>query len=515
MKLCRSIVGAALLAGAAAMPAPARAKEASPALSMARQLNEAFVEVADSVVPSVVVISVAVDEPQSAANAMPFFRNLPESQRRQLERFFGRLPGGDDEEGEGGDEGEESEREPRQPRERSRNDDGEPRFNGQGSGMVIREEGFILTNNHVVENAKKLKVRFRDGREVEAEIRGTDPESDLAVLKLKEKVPGLVPVKFTDSDKVRVGEFAIAIGAPFELDYSVTYGHVSAKGRHALMPRRYSDEDFIQTDANINPGNSGGPLVNINGDVMGVNAMIRGLNSGIGFAIPSNLAREISDRLVEDGRFVRSWLGIGIADVRSNPRINDIDPEAKTGVLVQGIQQGGPAAKSELRASDIITDVDGKTVNNSQQLRAQISRKKAGKEITLNIRRDGKPMKIKVTPGEMNRESEVAAAPGRTEKPAEDAGMELGMVVKAITPELARQFDVEATEGVIVTEVRPNSLAAKYGLKPGDIVTDINHQTVTSPKEFRDTVRNAKGRVLLSFIRDGTKQFEVLKDRAR
>jgi len=480
---------------------------ASPALEMARQLNQAFIEVADSVSRSVVVIKVKTKEDKEGfePGGNPLLEQLPEEQRQQFERFFERFRG----------------QTPRRPRNQPEPTDaeGNPFYNGRGSGMVIREDGYILTNHHVVEDAEATLVVFKDGREVKAEVRGRDPESDLAVLRLTETVPGLVPVRFADSDKVRVGEFAIAIGAPFDLEYSVTFGHVSAKGRQVEDMRTLSDQDFIQTDANINVGNSGGPLVNINGEVMGVNSMIRtsmGVGVGIGFAIPSNLAREIGDRLIEDGRFVRSWLGIGIADLREYRGFRDIETKAKDGVVVRSIEPSGPAYGSELKPADVIVSVDGKNVSTKQQFRSLISRKKAGSEVVLDVFRRDEKIRVKVKPDEKPTRDQMAASGRKPKAPKEAAAvMELGMTVKPITRELAKQFEIEAAEGVLVTEVQPGSLADRYEIKPGDVITDINHEPVRTPKEFQAEVAKAKGRVLVSFVRDGTPQFEVLKERSK
>jgi len=505
-RACRGALLAALLS------VPVLAKEtsavpASPALEMARQLNQAFIEVADSISRSVVVIKVKTKEDKEGfePGGNPLLEQLPEEQRQQFERFFERFRG----------------QTPRRPRNQPEPTDaeGNPFYNGRGSGMVMREDGYILTNHHVVEDAEAILVVFKDGREVKAEVRGRDPESDLAVLRLTEKVPGLVPVRFADSDKVRVGEFAIAIGAPFDLEYSVTFGHVSAKGRQVEDMRTLSDQDFIQTDANINVGNSGGPLVNINGEVMGVNSMIRtsmGVGVGIGFAIPSNLAREIGDRLIEDGRFVRSWLGIGIADLREYRRFRDIETKAKDGVVVRSIEPSGPAYGSELKPADVIVSVDGKNVSTTQQLRSLISRKKAGSEVVLDVFRRDEKIRVKVKPDEKPTRDQMAASGRKPKAPKEAAAvMELGMTVKPITKELAKQFEIEAAEGVLVTEVQPGSLADRYEIKPGDVITDINHEPVRTPKEFQAEVAKAKGRVLVSFIRDGTPQFEVLKERSK
>src|SRR6266581_4562879 len=274
-------------------PPTASANEPSANLELARQLNLAFVEVAEKVSPTVVVINV-VQKP--SASSQDDEEDVPyDTVPREFRRFFRRQS-------------------QEQAPEKSR---------GQGSGVIIRPDGHILTNSHVVEDAETIEVRLQDGRTFKAKVRGVDPQSDVAVIKIDAK--GLPIATLADSSKTRVGEFAIAIGAPFSLDYSVTFGHVSAKGRHVISGDEGAamDQDFIQTDANINPGNSGGPLVNIDGEVIGVNALIRGLRTGIGFAIPSNLAREISDKLIADGKITRAWLGVGIRSLSDYTEFRD------------------------------------------------------------------------------------------------------------------------------------------------------------------------------------------------
>ena len=492
------------------LPASSLVSKASPGLDLARQLNEAFVEVAESVSKSVVVIHVrSRGDRMTEPEGNPFLEQMPEEQRERMEQFFeffqgqgrgGRRPKGRESEGGGGSGGSSA-----------------PLVSGQGSGMVISKEGYILTNNHVVEGAEEIVVSMRDGREIKAEIRGRDPESDLAVIRLKESLPDLVPVRFADSDKVRVGEFAIAIGAPFRLEYSVTFGHVSAKGREVGEMRELTDQDFLQTDATINVGNSGGPLVNIDGQVIGVNSMIRtsmGAPVGIGFAIPSNLAREISSRLIDDGVFSRSWLGISIADLREFQQLQEIQTKATNGVLVRQIQSGGPAEKTELRAADVIIAVDGKPTPNTRILRAMVSRKKSGTAVILDVVRGDETVKVKVTAGERPTQDQMAAA-RRPKQKKEAPVMELGMTVRELTEELSKKYKVDRADGVIITEIEPGSLAERFELKVGDVVTDINHEPVTNVKEFREEIRKVKGRVLVSFIRDGNKQFEVLKERSK
>ena len=293
----------ALAAALALRPAPASALDTStnrlpnPNLDLARQLNDDFVQVADEVSPAVVVITV-VEKP-SAASRYPSDdggdSDLPPEVRRFWRRYF--------EQGA-----------PNEPTE------------GKGSGVILRKDGYILTNRHVVENADKIEVRLKDGRSFGAQVRGVDAPSDIAVIKIDAQ--DLPVARLADSSKTRVGEFAIAIGAPFSLDYTVTFGHVSAKDRSNILMDpdgpAMSDQDFIQTDANINPGTSGGPLLNIDGEVIGINTLIRGLRTGIGFAIPSNLARQIADRLISDGKFSRVWLGIDIFSLNEFPEYRDL-----------------------------------------------------------------------------------------------------------------------------------------------------------------------------------------------
>ena len=376
-------LGSAILL-AAALPWAACAATNSPALALARQLNEAFVEVAEKVSQSVVVIKLAHKpgalDLDDADN--PFWDLVPKEFRKQFEE----------------------EREKR--KKQTDEDDSKPRppvFDAQGSGVIIRDDGYILTNFHVVDEAEKILVRLRDGRKFEGTVRGKDAQSDLAVIKIN--ATNLPVAKLGDSAAVRVGEFAIAIGAPFELDYSVTFGHVSAKGRSHVVPSMgvtsqgaTMDQDFIQTDASINPGNSGGPLVNLYGEVIGINTLIRGLRTGIGFAVPVNLAKEVSDHLITDGKFPRSWLGVGIRGLREDEDTAEKIESAADGVLVTEIRPDGPASKSDLLARDIITAVDGRSVATAAQLRKEIRGKKPGSAVTLDVLRENKPLKIKVRP---------------------------------------------------------------------------------------------------------------------
>ena len=486
MKLNRKhLVLGALLAALSALPVSAAAKD-SAAMDLARQLNQAFIEVADKASPSVVVVSVAHKPDYSESNMQenPLWEWLPREFRRQMEERS----------------------RPRSETQRNR----PPVFSGQGSGIVIREDGYILTNGHVVEGADKIKVRLQDGKEYDAEVRGVDTQSDVAVLKVDAK--GLPAARFADSDKVRVGEFAVAIGAPFELDYSVTFGHVSAKGRSRVIPDPSMDQDFIQTDANINPGNSGGPLVNIDGEVIGINTLIRGLRTGIGFAIPSNLASQIAERLIEDGKFTRAWLGVEIRALSEDNEFRDLVDGVKEGVVVRGIVQEGPAAKSDLKLRDVITAVDGKPVAAAQQLRNEIRSKKIGSNVTLDVVRAGKPIQVKVKPEEWP--EEATPAMNRRAPAAAPEATNLGITVKPLTRDLAKEMSLEYAEGVVVTGVDADSLAAERGIRKGDIITEINQSGTATLKDFRSAVGEAdlKKGIVLNLVRDGVSRFIILKE---
>src|SRR5437867_5329760 len=441
-----------LLVTLALAPLPLAAKENAAAMDLARQLNQAFIEVADKVSPAVVVIKLAhkpdYRDPDDGNN--PFLDLVPELRKRFEEQF--------------------KQRQQRQSRR-------EPVYDAQGSGIVIREDGYILTNSHVVEGADKIMVKLKDGTEYEgAEITGVDSQSDVAIIKINAK--NLTVAKLGDSSKTRVGEFAIAIGAPFELDYSVTFGHVSAKGRRVFSDQVMMDQDFIQTDASINPGNSGGPLVNIDGEVVGINTLIRGMNRGIGFAIPINLAREVSDQLIKDGKFSRTWLGIKIESLSESKDYRNLVSTVTHGVVVRSVVRDGPVASSDLQPADVITAVDGKEVATAQDLKSEIRTKPAGKQVTLDVVRDDKRIKVKVKPDEMLEENSQDLRAHRS-KDTVEPGL-IGLKVQTLTRELAKQFEVELTEGLIVTDVESGSIAEQKRIKPGDIITEVNCKRFTT-----------------------------------
>jgi serine protease Do len=469
----------------------AGAKDLSP-LDLARQLNEAFIEVADAVSPAVVIIEVtekATEDNDSDEGS--FWDLLPPELRRRFEDRGGN------------------------PHARKHN---HHKVQGEGSGIVVTPDGYILTNNHVVENAEKIIVRFKDGKVYDAEIKGTDAESDIAVIKIK--TSGLVAAKLGDSDATRVGEFVLAIGAPFNLSYSVTVGHVSAKGRsfESEMGGGYADQDFIQTDASINPGNSGGPLVNLYGEVIAVNAMIEGMNTGIGFAIPINLAKRVMNHLMIEGKYTRSWIGVGIGDLKNDRNYLSLDrklaPDTQDGVVVEEIMPDGPAAKSDLHPGDVVTAVDGKTVQTSRQLKDEISAKKPGQVTVLAIVRGKEHLSIKVTPEALPTGQEMASKSRSGNGEGEPAP--LGLTVQALTKEVAEQYGITAASGVIVTAVEPESPAEEQGIKPGDVITEINRKRVSSPRQYREAIKAAdsKGGMMINLTSDGASRFVVLKDTA-
>jgi serine protease Do len=456
-------------------------------LDIVRQLNRAFVEIANKVSPSVVVINVVQKEsPANIEDAEDDNRSdsMPPGFWKHFHEQFKKAP--------------------------------MEKTIGQGSGIIVRENGYILTNGHVIEDAESVSVRLQDGKTYQAVVRGVDPQSDLAVIKID--AHGLQAAELGDSAQTRVGEFAIAIGAPFGFDFSVTFGHVSAKSRSKVIDGfegMSMDQDFIQTDALINPGNSGGPLVNIEGQVIGINTLIQGLHTGIGFAIPSNLAKEISDQLIENGRFIRPYLGIYMKAVREEADLQQLIPGIQDGVVVKRIASDGPAAKSDLKPSDIITAVDGESVSTPQQLRGAIRRKKIGTPIVLDVFREGKIIPIKVSPSDwpeaaVTAEPTTAAVSAPASKPLP---AELGITVKPLTPALASQFGITAVEGVLVATVDRNSPAARSGLKPGDIITSIDQQPIANRKQFQAAVEKAdlKRGVLLNLISGNTARFEILK----
>src|SRR5437588_152569 len=383
----------------------------------------------------------------------------------------------------------------------------------EGSGFVVRPDGYIFTNFHVVEAAEHVDVKLKDGREFPAKVVGTDEKTDIAVIKIDAK--DLPVVQMGDSDAVRVGQFAFAIGAPFKLDYTFTYGVVSGKGRSKLLATSgYSISDYLQTAASINPGNSGGPLCDIDGRVIGMNTLINGINRGLGFAIPSNMAKEIGDELIAGRKIMRPWLGIRIGTLGDDSSIRDLFKGIEKGVVVRTIEADAPAYKSDLRPFDVITQVDGTAVETDSQLQHEILKKKVGQNVELTVWRKGQTMKVPVKTGELP--NEIARASNEPIKPAqpkqEDVG-KFGLQVQDLTKEVAERLHLGVQQGVIVTDVSDNSIAAQQDIQREDIITEVDGKPVNNVASFREALTKAdpKRGVLLYLDRKGSKTFAVLK----
>jgi serine protease Do len=405
---------------------------------------------------------------------------------------------------------------------------GDPRFfeqppdvprTGEGSGVVVREDGYILTNNHVVANASEITIRLSDDREMPASIVGTDPESDLAVVKVD--ASGLTAAKFGDSDKMEVGHWVLAIGSPFGLTQTVTAGIVSAKGRQVGIiqdARGYAGfEDFIQTDAAINPGNSGGPLVNLYGEVIGVNTAINtrsGGYDGVGFAIPSNMAQKVMSSIIETGSVRRGAIGAVIGPVTQD-HADYFGYQGTEGAIINQVYPGSAADKAGLKAGDIIVSIDDHRVTDTRSLVNQIASHNPGAKVELDVFRDGKTKPFTLTLGDRSQQyaGRFGDSPD-TSNTASPTARTLGMTVATLTPELARELDVENLGGVVVTAVEPDGPAARKGLRSADVIARVDDKPVASVEDFDQAVSKAdpgKG-VSLQVFRGGAATLVILKD---
>ena len=440
--------------GPAAHAAPVVVAETSPALPppTAAQLNDArglsrtFAAVASQLSPSVVRISITKTVKGRFHGRNPF-------QGTPFDRFFGGEEGGDDE-GQGMDQG--------------------PKQHGTGSGVVIDRKGYILTNNHVVEDADEVKVSFVDGKTVTGRVVGTDPKSDLAVVKVDSV--DVQAARLGDSDKVAVGEWVIAIGNPFGLDHTVTVGVLSAKNRSGFDNGHI--EDFLQTDASINPGNSGGPLVDLDGEVIGINTMIAGIGTGIGFAVPSSMAKPIADQLIKTGRVRRPFLGVVMQEMTPDlaKRIGTNAPQQ--GALVGQVQPGSPADVAGIKPGDVIVAIDKSPVAGSKAVQRTVLGKQIGQKVSVALWRDGK---------DMNLQTSLAELPGDENQPKHGASGaaasrgKLGLGLQSLTPELSERLGVPKGErGAVVTTVREGSPAQEAGVQEGDVIIEVDRKPVAA-----------------------------------
>ncbi len=365
---------------------------------------------------------------------------------------------------------------------------------GLGSGIIYDNEGHILTNNHVVQGATNIRVKTTTGRSLVAEVVGTDPLTDVAVIKVKED--GLKPAQFGNSSKMRIGDLVLALGNPFGLDYSVTLGIISAKGRSGLQLGNIYYQNFLQTDAAINPGNSGGPLVNMNGQVIGMSTAIAtqtGQYAGVGFAIPIDMARKIANILIAKGKVTRGWLGVSIQNLKPGMAQSFNFPEGKEGVLVEDVKPDSPAADAGFEAGDIIMGIDGKPVRNAIQLQTAVTLTAPGTEVTFNVWRDGKEMKLKTKLGEL-KESYLRSLTGEEEEgpsgaPRRHTSEELGITYVTPTKDLAKQYNWSRTpEGAMVVKVSPAGEAANLMIRPGDVIESVNNEKISSASDLRDAL---------------------------
>ncbi len=366
-----------------------------------------------------------------------------------------------------------------------------------GSGFVISNDGYIFTNNHVVENTEKILVKISDGKEYEAKIIGTDAKTDLALIKIKPD-NGLPTVEIGDSDNVKVGEWVIAIGNPFGLEQTVTAGIVSAKGR-VIGAGAY--DNFIQTDASINPGNSGGPLFNMSGKVIGINTAIVAQGQGIGFAIPINMAKSILDDLKTKGKVTRGWLGVSIQNI-SDEIAKSMNYKNKSGVLVTDVFKGDPADKAGIKVGDIITEINGKVVKDTHELLLITAALRVGEKANIKVVRDSKEIFFQIVVAERKDKPEIALA--------QKSGGYFGLQVQEITKDLAKQLGISQNGGVIVTEVEEGSPADNVGIQSNDIIIQVNKVKILSLKQYSaEMAKAAEKKNVILLVKRGNVNFFV------
>ncbi|MDR2592726.1 MAG: DegQ family serine endoprotease [Chitinispirillales bacterium] len=466
-----------------------------------------FADVAEKVVPTVVsVIPTKIDTVVFTNNPFYQFFDSPFfGGGNPFEEFFG---------------GQQQRRgRPQEPQQQRQ----ERRSQGLGSGVIVSRDGYILTNYHVVAGADEIEIKTADGRGFDAYVVGADSLSDVAVVKIKESVNNLPVAYLGDSDLLRPGDWAVAIGNPFSLTSSVTMGIVSAIGRQTPNPGGGAAQyqNYIQTDAAINPGNSGGALVNIKGELIGINTMIytqTGGYMGIGFAVPINMARRIMEDLIFDGKVSRGWLGVSIQELDRATREAFGLPAETKGVLIGDVFKGQPADKAGIKRGDVIQSIDGKPTENANKLRNLVASIYPGKSVPVELLRNGKRVTVNVKLTSRDESSPSAQSGGQPSGPAQGAAKEdgkfVGMTVDAITQELRDKFSLpKGVQGVVVTQIEPGSVAAQSGIRPGDIIMEVNRKAVPSVKDFSQNTAGLKtgDTALLLIQRGGSTFYLVLK----
>ena len=435
-----------------AYASPKRDSVDEDALSRAMAFENALTSVAESVSPSVVSIQVEVTRPQMN-NGFPFF-------------FGGQGRGGI--------------------------------VRGGGSGVILRSDGYVLTNNHVVAQASRIEIRLQNGKSYPATLVGSDEATDLAMLKIDAK--GLPEASFASSEKARVGQFVIAIGSPFGLDYTVTTGVLSAKGRGGIGANEI--EDYLQTDASINPGNSGGPLVDLQGRVLGINTMIIGRGSGIGFAIPSEIAQRVARQLIDTGAVKRAWLGVSFQEITPELAAH-FGNGFEGGALINGVVPEGPADTAGMQPGDVVTSVDGVRIREGHDLLRSVLRHGVGERLSVHVLRGSKTKKLTIVTGERPSENR----PQASSKSPLESGM-LGLMLEEMTPSLRERFRYEGDGQVFVRGVEPSSDADRAGLEPGDIILEADRRPVKSIADVRAALQD--GKALLYIERNAQRFFKPI-----
>ncbi len=441
-------------------------------IDAAKQSSQAFVEVARKVTPSIVMITneAKIQDQFGDENSRNMFGddffgqffNMPPRQREQVRKSI-------------------------------------------GSGVILSADGYIITNNHVVDNSTKLQVTLPDGKKATAKVIGNDPKTDLALIKVEEK--NLQPVTLGRSNDIEVGEWVLAIGSPFgeALQHSVTAGIISARGRSNVGIADY--EDFIQTDAAINPGNSGGALVDLDGNLIGINTAIvssNGANAGVGFAIPVNMVKQVAEQLKADGRVIRGYLGVTIQDLTPELQTS-MDLKTSDGAVVSDLEKGSPADKAGLKPYDVIISLNGEKIQDNTELRDRIASLKPGSKAELGVIRDGKEETIDVLVGEMKGD---AGLNGKQQERNEKMGMEL----QTLTPDLAKRLGTDRENGVVVANVAPNSVAEEAGLRKGDVIFEVNRKEINSVTDFKDAAaQDQDSAILLAVDRQGSSFFVTIE----